>query len=306
MLAILIGPALAGFTLATVGTGNEWVAFIVDSASYVVSAIAIWLIRIPKHLTQPTMDERRTTIDDEGQSAIRNPQSAIGRVWSELLVGLKALVMSRTMISLTFIFAITMLGVGAINVLWVIYLKTRFGFDGSELAWRFSVLDIVFAMGMIISSLVIGNVLANIAPKWLIVFSLIGIGVGLAVFVSIPDYWFFLVGNFVIGLFVAPLDTAVITLMQIVVPNKQLGRVTGGFTTMSDSATILSMSVAGAVASVLGVPVVFALGGIICAVMGLVSWVLLPPVTLKDRVDDQQPQDAETLPPSLKDAEPAH
>ena len=118
---------------------------------------------------------------------------------------------------------------------------------------------------------------------------------GLVVFVSIPDYWFFLVGNVVIGIFVGPLNTAVITLMQIVVPNKQLGRVTGGFTTMSDSASILSMSVAGAVGALIGVPVVFALAGVLSAIMGIVSWVLLPPVTLKDKVDDQQPQDAGSL-----------
>jgi DHA3 family macrolide efflux protein-like MFS transporter len=303
MLAILIGPALAGFTLGTAGTGNEWVAFIVDSASFIVSAIAIWLIRIPKHLSHPatkdegrrTKDEGRRTKDELNQSAIRIPNSAIGRVWQELLVGLKALVLNRAMATLAIIFSLTMLGVGAINVLWVIYLKTRFGFDGSELAWRFSLLDIVFGAGMIVASVVIGNFMASIAPKWLLVIALIGVGAVLVIFVTIPDYWFFLVGNIVLGIFVAPIEVGGGTLMQIVVPNSQLGRVTGGFATMTDSATILSMSVAGAIGSIIGIPMVFALGGAVCVIMGFASWFLLPPVTLKDRVDDSQAREAEPL-----------
>ena len=297
MLAVLFGPALAGFTLAMAGTGNEWVAFIVDAASFLVSATAIWLIRIPKYLSQPARDEGRTT-EDEGSPATGDKleHSALRRVWDELLVGLRALVLSRTMASLTIIFTITMLGVGAINVLWVIYLKTRFGFSGSELAWRLSLLDIVFAAGMILASILMGNFMADMAPKWFIVIALIGAGVSLIIFVSVPDYWFFLVGNIIIGMFVAPIETGIGTLMQIVVPNNQLGRVGGGFTTMSDSATILSMGAAGAVGSIIGIPMVFALAGVVCVIMGVAAWVVLPALTLKDKVGDVSPQAGEALP----------
>jgi MFS family permease len=300
MLAVLFGPALAGFTLAMAGTGNEWVAFIVDAASFLVSATAIWLIRIPKYLSQPARDdEERVMAGDASNSqnsAFRIPHSAFKRVWDELLVGLRALVLSRTMASLTIIFTITMLGVGAINVLWVIYLKTRFGFSGSELAWRLSLLDIVFAAGMILASVLMGNFMADMAPKWFIVIALIGVGVSLIIFVSVPDYWFFLVGNIIIGMFVAPIETGIGTLMQIVVPNNQLGRVGGGFTTMSDSATILSMGAAGAVGSIIGIPMVFALAGVVCVIMGVVAWFALPALTLKDKVDDVSPQAGDAVP----------
>jgi MFS family permease len=298
-LAILIGPALAGFTLKTVGTGNEWVAFIVDSVSFAISAIAIWLIRIPPHLSQPT--------PQPDQSAIRNSQSAIGRVWQELLVGLKALFLNRTMATLTAIFTITMLGIGAINVLWVIYLKTRFGFDGTELAWRFGLTDVAFAVGMILASVVAGNFLARLAPKWFIVFSLIGIGVGLAVFVLISDYWVFLAANVLLGIFVAPIETGVGTLMQIVVPNSQLGRVGGGFATVSDSATLLSMGAAGALGSLLGIPMVFVIAGVLCTIMGFAAWALLPNVTLKDKPDDTTSSSSSEghAPLGLREAEPA-
>src|SRR6266513_2948846 len=87
-----------------------------------------------RHLPDP---HPRTPLQTPTHSSIgifRIPHSAFGRVWQELLVGLKALFLSRTMATLTGIFAVVMLGIGAVNVLWVIYLKTRFGFQGSERA----------------------------------------------------------------------------------------------------------------------------------------------------------------------------
>ena len=143
MLAILIGPALAGTTLAVAGAGNEWVAFVVDSASYLVSAVMIWLVRAPV----------KAAAQAAGAAAARG-LGAVRQVWQELLVGIKTLFLNRTMATLAVIFAFVMLGIGAINVLWVVWMKERFGFEGTELAWRFSVLDIGFGAGMIVSSMI--------------------------------------------------------------------------------------------------------------------------------------------------------
>jgi MFS transporter, DHA3 family, macrolide efflux protein len=175
-----------------------------------------------------------------------------------------------------------MLGVGAVNVLWVVYLKVKFGYEGSELAWRLGLLDIGFAVGMIVASVLIGNFLSHLAPKWFIVASLLAIGVGLGIFGYMPDYWWIFALTSVIGIFVAPMETAISTLMQIVVPNDQLGRVGGGFGTVTEAATLASMSLAGVLGAALGIPTVFLLGGIICTLMGTLAWALLPPITPKD------------------------
>ena len=91
---------------------------------------------------------------------------------------------------------------------------------------------------------------------------------------------------FGLGLFVAPINTGTATLMQLVVPNNQLGRVGGGIGTISDTATLASMSMAGALGAVLGIPLVFALGGILCILGGVLAWAALPPVSVKDKVED--------------------
>lgn len=109
MAAFVLGPALSGAIFFLAGSGNEWIAFVLDSASYVVSALAIWMIRMPKEDTKPAAESPA-----EG--------SALGRVGKELVVGIKALAFNRVMATLSVVFAITMLGVGALNVLWVSFL----------------------------------------------------------------------------------------------------------------------------------------------------------------------------------------
>jgi MFS family permease len=280
MLAILVGPALAGTTLALAGTGNQWVAFLVDSVSYLVSAVMIWLVRAPV----------KTAVQAAGAAAARG-LGAVRQVWQELLVGLKALLFSRTMATLTVIFAFVMLGIGAINVLWVVWMKEHFGYVDTELAWRFSVLDVGFGAGMIAASMLIGNVFSNVAPKWFLVVALAGTGATLVAFGFMPDYWWLFADTVLMGAFVAPVNTGIITLMQIVVPNRQLGRVGGGFTTLGDTASVLSISGAGVAAAALGIPVVFAIAGVLCLAMGVASWALLPGLTLKDKVQDEETPD---------------
>src|SRR5437868_2277902 len=105
MLATLVGPAIAGLVFKLAGAGNEWVAFVVDSISFIISAIAISLIIVP----------------NDPKSKIQNPKSdssPLRKVGQELMVGLRALVLNRAVATLALTFAITMLGVGAINALW--------------------------------------------------------------------------------------------------------------------------------------------------------------------------------------------
>ncbi|HVG01106.1 MAG TPA: MFS transporter, partial [Chloroflexia bacterium] len=209
--SILLGPALGSLTLAVAGEGNQWVAFLVDAISYVISAIAIWLIRVPKEVSAPPR-----------AAAVQSEASAVRRVWDEMVVGIKLMFVNKTMSTLAVVFMVTMLGIGAVNVLWVVYLRVRFGYDDAELAWRFGLLDICFAAGMLVSSVIAGNYLSHISPKWYIVVALIGAGAFLAPTGYIADYVVLAVLSIGTGLFVAPINTGATTLMQIVVPNEQL------------------------------------------------------------------------------------
>jgi MFS family permease len=281
MLGFMIGPALAGATFAFLGAGNEWIAFVIDAASYFVSALAIWLIRMPKQATQAGP---RTAEDLQAASS----STAVGRVWSELKVGLRALLLNRTIAVLALVFGITMLGIGALNVLWVVFLKSAYGFsEVSELGWRFAVVDIAFFAGMVLASVTVGNFLTNLRPKYYIVWGLIIAGAAIVPIGLSPDYWFLVVAWLLAGLAVAPINTGVATLMQIVVPNSQLGRVGGGIGTVSETASITSMALAGVLGALIGIPIVIALSGIMCILAGILAQVGLPGITLKDKVEEE-------------------
>jgi MFS family permease len=281
MLGFFIGPGLAGATFALLGAGNTWIAFVIDAFSFLVSALAIWLIKLPKEATQAGP---RTAEDLRAASS----GSSLGRVWNELKVGLKALLLDRTISILALVFGITMLGIGALNVVWVVFLKSAYGYGATELGWRFAVVDVAFFAGMVVASVGIGNFMSKLAPKLFIVWGLILTGVLMAPIGFAPDYWLVVVAWFFVGLAVAPIETGVTTLMQIVVPNSQLGRVGGGIGTVSETANITSMALAGALGALLGIPIVIALAGIMCVLAGILAQVGLPGITLEDKAREEQ------------------
>jgi MFS family permease len=272
-MAFVLGPALAGATFFLLGAGNEWMAFVLDAASYLVSAFAIWRIRMLKVETHPASET-----PTEG--------GAVGRVGKEIVVGIKALAFNRVMATLSVVFAVTMLGVGALNVLWVSFLKSGFGFtDPAELGWRFAAIDVVFFTGMVLSSVIVGNFLSKRPPKEFVVWGLIIAGAATLPLGYLSDYWLVVAAMFVVGLAVAPIETGVMTLMQIVVPNTQLGRVGGGMGTISDTASLGSMALAGVLGSVLGIPLVFFIAGVMCILGGTVALLGLPSLTLEDKAE---------------------
>jgi MFS transporter, DHA3 family, macrolide efflux protein len=288
-MAFVLGPALAGATFFLLGAGNEWMAFVLDAISFLVSAVAIWMVRMPKEDTKPAAETPA-----EG--------SALARVGRELAVGLKALAFNRVIATLSVVFGVTMLGVGALNVLWVSFLKSGFGFtDSAELGWRFAVIDVAFFGGMVIASVLVGNLLSNRPPKDFVVWGLIVAGAATLPIGYLPNYWLVVALMFVVGLAVAPINTGVMTLMQIVVPNNQLGRVGGGMGTVSETASLSSMALAGVLGAMIGIPMVFFIAGVMCMLGGTVALLGVPSVTLKD-----VPQgDASTASPDLREARAA-
>lgn len=280
-LGFFIGPGLAGATFALLGSQNAWVAFVIDAFSFLVSAFTIWLIRMPKEATQVS---QHTAEEMPGAAS----GTAIGRVWSELKVGLRALLLDRTISILALVFGITMLGIGALNVLWVVFLKSAYGFGATELGWRFAVVDVAFFAGMVLAGILVGNFLTKLAPKHFIVWSLIVAGLLMLPIGFAPDYWVLVVVWFFVGLAVAPINTGVTTLMQLVVPNSQLGRVGGGIGTVSETANITSMALAGVLGSLIGIPIVIALSGVMCVLAGLLALVGLPAIRAKETGGDEQ------------------
>jgi MFS family permease len=286
-VAFVLGPALAGATFYALGSGNEWIAFVLDASSFLISAVAIWMIRMPREDTKPAVET-----STEG--------SAVGRVLNDLVVGVKALAFNKVIGTLSLVFGITMLGIGALNVLWVSFLKDKYSItDSGELGWRFAVIDIAFFSGMVLANIFVGNFMSKRPPKDFVVWGLVVAGISCIPIGYLPDYWLVVVAMFITGAAVAPINTGTMTLMQIVVPNHQLGRVGGGMGTVSETASLTSMGLAGLLGSIVGIPMVFLFSGVLCTLAGVTALVGLPSLRLNDATrQDQQGEEPPTPLPS--------
>jgi MFS family permease len=153
---------------------------------------------------------------------------------------------------------------------------------------------------MMAASVLAGNFLAHLAPKWFIVAGLVGTGLLIMPLGYLPDYWWLVLDLLIVGVCIAPVNTGASTLMQVVIPNEQMGRVSGGINTVTETATLTSMGLAGLFGAAIGIPLVFVISGILVTGAGILGWALLPAITLKDAPRETEtplPQAASPLTP---------
>ncbi|MBI3747159.1 MAG: MFS transporter [Chloroflexi bacterium] len=95
---------------------------------------------------------------------------------------------------------------------------------------------------------------------------LAGVGVLIACLFAVPSVWFLLVITFGFGWFVTPAQAATQTIVQSATTDAVRGRVIGALQASMSTTQIVSIAVAGVVASVIGIRQVFLAGGLICLV----------------------------------------
>ena len=255
ILAMLVGPMLAGFIL-------EWtappVAFIADGVSFAVSALSIALIG-----TRALARESRVVT--AGLSA------AVRGIVAEAGEGLRAVFGTRAVLALALVFAVAMLGLGAINVLVVAYLSRRFDVGPGSLG----IIMAAQAVGMIVGTVLTGQWLGAARPGRVIGGALAVLGLGIIALAFAPTLPVVVGLAVVIGLADGPLNTVAATLMQTAVPDAQRGRVGAGMNTVIVVANLLSMTLAGLAGDAIGVTTVFVVGGAITVGAAGVAAVLL-------------------------------
>lgn len=237
--AMLIGPALAGFLIAWLGTS---LAFVVDSLTYLVSAIAI--------VTITTGGETR----DEERIGIR-------MFWQRFTEGFSYMLRHSTVLGIIVTVMVALLGIGAIEVLFVPYLQGEFGVGPEGLGFA----QTAQGIGMLLGSVLIGNLAARFRLTRIIAWSIAMLAVAVALCGLVNHFILILSALFIAGLGLAPLNAALSTLMQTTVPDEKLGRVGSVVDTCTTLSYLISMSGAAFLADVFGMRTVFVAAGIITA-----------------------------------------
>jgi DHA3 family macrolide efflux protein-like MFS transporter len=250
-VGLLAGPALAGFSI---GLWGEQIAFIIDSASFLVSAAAIMTMTVP-----------RTTI---GQQAAGGQMAA---VWAEMREGVTYLFGNRTMVGILVCMAVVQLGLGAINVLWVPYLQRTFGVGAEGLG----IVDLAQGAGMVVSGLALGLIASRLNRTAMVGWALILIGLFLGGMGLAPAFGWVIALSLAVGLVLVPGQSALMTMMQLAVPDLKRGRVGSAMNAMTMAAGLLSMGAASVLGEVVGLRSMYVIAGLITMSAGVIGLFVL-------------------------------
>jgi len=248
-LAMLMGAAAAGFVIAYAGAK---VAFILVSVSFLLSAIFLWAMSVPQ-MVQST----RST--------------SLANLWAELRQGLGFVRNSRLLTGIMIVMTVVMLGIGAINVLWVPFMDRLFGIGPEGLG----IADSLQGLGMLLGSIIVGNLtsrfrLTRLLSGSLALFGLAAVAIGLA-----PTFITVLVLLIFVGLSLPPINAAASTLVQTVTPDDLMGRVNSASGAVQSVANLLSMALAATLGDLVGVRTVFVACGLVVLVASGMGWMML-------------------------------
>lgn len=256
----LLGTGAAGVLAAVSDTLAP--AFVIDAATFFVSFALISRVQT---------------------SGAIKPHEDEPRVWSQMKDGFRVMVSSRPLRAVLISLSITMLGLGAVNVLFVPFLI-------EDLAVSEAFLGVVEASqvtGLIVSGTLVAVLATRLRPSNLVSLGLIGVGTFVAAISAAGAVWQVMSLLVFVGLSVGPVQAGANTLSQTLIENSMRGRVGGALNTLISAANVTSMGLAGVAAAAIGTRNVFLVSGALVVLSGgLAYWLFRE---LREEAPPEQP-----------------
>jgi len=253
MVASVVGATVTGALAALTG-GVVWPVFLVDAATFLVSVALV--ARVTPALGRP----------DEGAAAhIR--EAGMGRAVAD---GLRLISRSGPLLAALGGVTVTLLGVGAVNVLFLPFLVRELG---ASPAWA-GPLEAAQTASMVLAGALLATRAARLSPSAVLPIALAGTGLFVGLFGAAPNAPVLLVLSFAVGWFVMPVQATTMTIVAANTTDATRGRVVGVLHAVMQTASIASMAVAGVLADAVGMRAVFYAGGAITIAASLLAWAL--------------------------------
>ncbi len=246
ILALITGPTIAGTIVELWG----WPAAIIfDSATFVVSAASILLIRIPSQRN-----------DDLRLVAHRT-------LWQDMRAGLGFIRSSPSLRRVLPVTGIATLGIGAIVLLAIPHLKVRLGAGGLEYGGAMSALGIGSILGGLVASRFSRRFSLHVLVGWMLILA----GGAIVGFAYAPTYLVVLVSVVVLGICIVIARGALDTMVQTLAPDEVRGRVQSAVALIVAAGTALAQSLSATLGHFLGIQTVFVTAGVVTAAAGLMT-----------------------------------
>ncbi len=252
MVAGVIGAGVTGLIAGVAGV--VWPVIVIDAATFLVSVVLVY--GVTRELGRP-----------DALAVAKAKTQGLGGAVAD---GLRIIGRSRWLVAALGGVSVVMLGVGAINVLFIPFLVDDLG---ASPAWA-GPLEGAQTISMILAGGVMGGLATRFSIPRLFVGGIAGLAVCVGLLSIAPGPWALLLLMFAVGWFVMPVQATTMTIVQRATTNETRGRVAGALNAAIQTASIASMAVAGILADVTGIRVVFALGGAVALLAAVVAWFL--------------------------------
>jgi DHA3 family macrolide efflux protein-like MFS transporter len=245
---------IAGASLATlvIGLTSTTTAFVVDSITFVISALFLVAARIPR-VTAPL--------------AASAPGSEFRKFWRGFSEGLRYIGSNRHLLQLMAITTMATLGLSATVLMAAAYFKQLLGISAEYLG----LLQATEGLGMAAGALLISAYASWARSRQIVSVTMIVLGGGILIFAVAPVYWLVLVGALVVGLCVVSARTTLAAMTQALVPDSQRGRVESAMVTVIGLGTMGALLMAGILGDLVSPESVFILTGVVVLLAGVAS-----------------------------------
>jgi MFS transporter, DHA3 family, macrolide efflux protein len=244
----VLGTGIAGLIFANFGSGI--VGFAIDSATFLVSFVLIAGI---------TPAAGRVTAERAAAVAAESVRGGV-------LAGLRIVRGSRVLTGVLLATGITMLGLGAVNVLFVPMLTKDLAVDP---AWM-AAIELAQTSAMILAATAVAFLARRLAPTTIITLGLAIIGVCIGLVAGVTAVWQVVLILFAVGFALTPLQAMVQTVVQTAAGDATRGRVVSLLQASISTASVASMAIGGVLGDVFGIrPVYLVAAGIVLAASGL-------------------------------------
>ena len=248
VIGSVIGTGIAGLIFANFGNGLA--GFAIDSVTFLISFALIAGI---------SPEAGRVTAE---RAAAAAGESVRGGV----VAGLRIVRGSRLLTGVVLATGITMLGLGAVNVLFVPLLVNDLDVDP---AWM-AAIEFAQTAAMILAAFTVAFLARRLSPTTIISLGLGVIGVCIGLVAGVGAVWQVILILFAVGLALTPLQAMVQTVVQTAAGDATRGRVVSVLQASISTASVASMAIGGVLGTVIGIRAVYLVaGGVVLGAAGL-------------------------------------
>ena len=254
--ADLIGFPIAGM-IVTALASVIGAAFVLDAGTYVVSAVLLWAMILPRQVSEAV------------------ERISVRAVWRELGEGFAFLWRQPVLLSNTLLSTMAQVAVGAEIVVSLLYAQTVVERGAVSFEQMFALLLTALAVGSVIAGITVGALGDRLPKGPMVIVGFIGMGLAVVLAGLVTDPFAALFAFFLVGAFNMVFIIPTITLFQELTPQRLMGRVVSSRQALVFGSIAASMALSGYLAGVIGPASVFVVAGAICAAAGLIG-ILIP------------------------------